>query len=391
MRNDIWGKVFGGLVLIAVGVVFLLNQLDILTVDIGYVFANYWPVILIIFGLKGILIQRRLDYGWGGSYLWNVIIAVVGLVFLNNNLHWLGPINFRDVFKFLVPVILIALGLNMLLRPKRSRCKPPKPPKHNARQPQAADPIEEETNWTPPAEAPFQPYTSYGPTPDNEQPQPTSHNNANGVGQAPPPPPPPGQSSPYPPQGSNLEDKPPIVKDFIGWKEQFKRDWKESWDQQKHHYKQHHERHQRHQHRHHGHQHDHQWHQPAGADVQHRHNFIGDLHVGQDYWELTNMNISHFIGDTELDLTRAQIPYGETRINISAFIGDVKVYVPNDVQLEVSVTASSFLGDINVFERREGGMFRSMQAAAPAYTDAEKRVRIVVSMFIGDVRVKRVG
>ena len=29
------------------------------------------------------------------------------------------------------------------------------------------------------------------------------------------------------------------------------------------------------------------------------------------------MNISHFIGDTVLDLTKAQIPAGETRLHIS--------------------------------------------------------------------------
>lgn len=367
MRNDIWGKAFGGLMLIAVGVVFLLNQLNLWDVDLGYLFSNYWPVILIVFGLKGILIQRKLDYGWGGSYLWNLIVVVVGLVFLNNNLGWFNRIGFDDIFKFLVPVILIALGLNMLLRPKRQKKS-------------------KEPEWSNPTDSPFQPYSSYEPPADPT----ASADPLNPTGRTVPPAtpiPPVPPATPFPPNHqhapndpneawkNDFPQKPPLVKDWINWKEQIKQERRQHRDDRRRDWHNHHH-------------HDSQSHDDG---VQHKHNFIGDLHVGQDYWELRSMNISHFIGDTELDLTRAVIPYGETKINISAFIGDVKVFVPNDVQLEVSVTASSFLGDINVFERREGGMFRSMQSASPGYKDAEKRVRIVVSMFIGDVRVKRVG
>ena len=62
-------------------------------------------------------------------------------------------------------------------------------------------------------------------------------------------------------------------------------------------------------------------------NVQTRSGFIGDIYLGHDYWELKPMNISHFIGDTVLDLTKAQILPGETVINISSFIGDVKIYL----------------------------------------------------------------
>lgn len=38
--------------------------------------------------------------------------------------------------------------------------------------------------------------------------------------------------------------------------------------------------------------------------------FIGDLYMGQEVFSLKPMNISAFIGDTVIDLTKAQIPYG---------------------------------------------------------------------------------
>lgn len=125
--------------------------------------------------------------------------------------------------------------------------------------------------------------------------------------------------------------------------------------------------------------------------IENRSSFIGDIYLGQDVWELQPMNISHFIGDTILDLTKAQISYGETKIVISAFIGDVKIFVPNDIELEISVTSSSFLGDSWVFKRREGGMFNSMKAEPKDYQIAEKRIRVIVSMFIGDLNVQRIG
>src|SRR5690606_33236381 len=68
---------------------------------------------------------------------------VIGLVFLNNNLGWFRSIGFDDIFKFIVPVILIILGLNMLFRPRKA--KPEKPV---------------EPDWSIPTEAPFKPYSS---------------------------------------------------------------------------------------------------------------------------------------------------------------------------------------------------------------------------------------
>lgn len=127
------------------------------------------------------------------------------------------------------------------------------------------------------------------------------------------------------------------------------------------------------------------------APPQNKSGFIGDVYLGQDYWELTPLNISHFIGDTSLDLTKASIPMGETRINISAFIGDVKVFIPNDLDVEISVTTSSFIGDMNVLERREDGIMRSMNYRTPYYQEGDQKINLHVSMFIGDIVVKKMG
>ena len=125
--------------------------------------------------------------------------------------------------------------------------------------------------------------------------------------------------------------------------------------------------------------------------AQTRSGFIGDIHIGHEYWELKPLNISHFIGDTVVDLTKAQIPQGETRICISSFIGDVKIYVPNDYEVGVQVISSAFVGDVKVLGHKEGGFFKNMNIHSPSYMETDKKIKLIVSTFIGDVRVTKVG
>lgn len=119
--------------------------------------------------------------------------------------------------------------------------------------------------------------------------------------------------------------------------------------------------------------------------------WFSDVHIGQTSWELKPMNVSHFIGDTIIDLTTAYVPIGETRINISSFIGDVKIFVPNDPDLELHIVCSSFIGDSTVFDKHESGFLKSFQSKSSHYEDGMKRIRINVSSFIGDLRVQRVS
>lgn len=161
-------------------------------------------------------------------------------------------------------------------------------------------------------------------------------------------------------------------------------------EKQERHERRRHERHERHARRH------REWHEEfhEAADNKESTNrsaFIGDVHMGREHFQLKNTNVSQFIGDTVLDLTNAQIAYGETRINISAFIGDIKVYIPNDMDLGISVNSSSFIGDMEVLDQSRSGFMSSVQCKTPYYKEAGKKVRINVSAFIGDIKVKTVG
>lgn len=308
MDRNFFGRFSWGLLLVAIGVLFLLNQADLITMDIGDIIRDYWPVILILIGLRGLMFQGR-HYGDGsGSFIGSSIILLIGTFFLLKNLD-LVTWSFGDLFRYLVPVILILFGLKAIFSPGRRRGH-----MNNG-------------GW----------------------------NNGNGSGNG-------GWKNP----GNWDPNTPPPPADPLeGTKPQ----------------QPNHEKHAKH--------HGNDW--SYGKDSFNKSGFIGDVHLGHDYWELRPTNISHFIGDTFLDLTKAQIPFGETKIAISSFIGDVKVIAPNDPEVGIHVISSAFLGDTRVFDRRTGGMFKSTNSESPFYPDAPKKIRIVASAFIGDVSVTRVG
>lgn len=64
---------FGGLILIFIGVIFFLNSMGFLSWKIWRNLINYWPIILIILGLRIIL---------GRSFLANLIVTIIGVAAL---------------------------------------------------------------------------------------------------------------------------------------------------------------------------------------------------------------------------------------------------------------------------------------------------------------------
>ena len=359
MHSSFMHRFLWGLVVIAVGVVFLLNHLGVVTMSIGEFFSTFWPVFVILFGLQGMLLQT------GGVFWWNPLVVLIGVVFLGRNLEWFDW-DVGDLMQLLWPVIIILVGISMIFKGSRRSGR------KNANGEQ----------WNPitPPEPPVPPVPPIPPTPSGPPPAPPADGEP--FGRAESPPPPEWNAS------NNAGDPNRHWKDE--WKEA-KREWKQEWKQSKREWKEsirgHYGHHGRHNARH---SHEHDWHHGWQSRGTHS-RFIGDIYFGDDYWELTPMNISHFIGDTTLDLTKAQVPIGETRIQISSFIGDVKVYVPNDLRIGIQVMSSCLIGDVKVLDQKRGGFFNQMSVATPSYQDAEQRVVLVVSSFIGDVRIMKVG
>jgi len=98
------GGMIIGLAVIAVGVLFLLRNVGILYFDDIW---QYWPAILIVFGISKIANPRSASNVTG-----SLIIAGIGTVFLLRNLGYI----YGDIWQYLWPGILIAVGLSILVK-----------------------------------------------------------------------------------------------------------------------------------------------------------------------------------------------------------------------------------------------------------------------------------
>lgn len=372
----------------------MLRQAGVIDFDIGLVAATYWPALLLMLGILNVFSKS--------SFFGSAVLIIVGVLFLGRNLDWFTW-SVHDLLQFGGPLILILIGLRVIFKPKKKIVTdqaapedewkaytysqldvqvPPAPPLH-------PDPTKqmnpEEAEVIPPVPpvppVPPAPSSPYGPNPGGE----SSSSAKKMAFEAEKPPAEP--ASGYDPAFERMDK---YQRKLSRHQEHVQR-WNDrankmrarmeqnSYHRMKHHHMKHHHRNDRVE----------WWNHDPG--VQTRSGFIGDIYLGQDYWELKPMNISHFIGDTVLDLTKAQIPPGETIVNISSFIGDVKVYLPNDYEIGVHVVSSAFVGDVAVLEHREGGIFKNMDIQTPYFPDTDKKIKLHVSTFIGDVRVTKVG
>ena len=105
-REDRGDGIFWGLVLVALGVVFLLVQQDILPRDILWEWWMWWPVVLIAYGL--VKLARPRDASDVGS---GVTMMGFGIWFFANYYEWWG-LTWRTSW----PLALVAVGAGMVAR-----------------------------------------------------------------------------------------------------------------------------------------------------------------------------------------------------------------------------------------------------------------------------------
>jgi cell wall-active antibiotic response 4TMS protein YvqF len=95
------GRLLVGVVLIALGVVYLLDRLGV--AQAGRLIGSLWPLVVIAAGLLQMAVTRRAHIG-------AVIVVLVGLLLLASSLHLL-PANAWELFW---PLVLIAIGVLFL-------------------------------------------------------------------------------------------------------------------------------------------------------------------------------------------------------------------------------------------------------------------------------------
>jgi hypothetical protein len=100
-------SIFWPLLLIALGVIFLLNSLGVIQGDVWDLFIRLWPLLFILGGLDHLF--------RGEGWVWGIISLGLGTVFLLSNFGYL-PWDAFSLLLRLWPLLLIALGLDLVFK-----------------------------------------------------------------------------------------------------------------------------------------------------------------------------------------------------------------------------------------------------------------------------------
>src|SRR4030042_6528826 len=98
-------RIFWGLLLIVLGVLFLLDQMH--SLDFGDLVGRYWPVVFILIGISILLSNNFKNVGSG------LFFILFGAFFLLVRMRFFD----RTVLHFVWPLAIIGVGLWILLRP----------------------------------------------------------------------------------------------------------------------------------------------------------------------------------------------------------------------------------------------------------------------------------
>jgi len=116
------GRLIIGLVIVAVGVMLLLNNLvEGVEINVGQLVRVYWPLIPLVLGLNWLFLSfgstasgesRKVYFSWG-QFITALIAMAIGVIFLGRNLGFFS-FEIRLFWNLIWPIILILIGFNLL-------------------------------------------------------------------------------------------------------------------------------------------------------------------------------------------------------------------------------------------------------------------------------------
>lgn len=114
---------------------------------------------------------------------------------------------------------------------------------------------------------------------------------------------------------------------------------------------------------------------------------VGDFHRAGP-GELSAEEFWGFVIDVEYDLTKFDVPPGETLIRGFSFVNDVEIFAPADVG--VAIVANSFVTEFTPDGGEEETYFLSpFHWKSDGYKLAERQVRFELTQFVGDIKLRQ--
>ncbi|WP_085991420.1 cell wall-active antibiotics response protein LiaF [Oceanobacillus senegalensis] len=119
------------------------------------------------------------------------------------------------------------------------------------------------------------------------------------------------------------------------------------------------------------------------------HKWFGDQATTDTAYGWRDINIHSVFGDKVIDLSNTVLPNDTAVISIRHIMGKIEVFVPYEV--EVSIHHSSVFGRAHIFGKHHWKLLNnSLLYQTENYDSAYPRVKIITSIFSGDIEVKRI-
>lgn len=112
--------------------------------------------------------------------------------------------------------------------------------------------------------------------------------------------------------------------------------------------------------------------------------FLGEVKRTGD-WTVTDEEMWYLIADVDLDMTSANIPFGETRIRTLGFVSDIDLRVPKDVG--IAITSTAFVNDIKFLGHKQETFLAPAHQETENYQAADRKIRFETTCFVGDITV----
>jgi hypothetical protein len=103
-------------------------------------------------------------------------------------------------------------------------------------------------------------------------------------------------------------------------------------------------------------------------------------------WSVADEELWSFVGDIKLDLSQAEVPLGETRLRIFNFVSDITLRVPDGIGLALS--SAAFFTEAKMLGKKREAFVTSVDLKSDNYETAERKVRLEVTCFVADVKVR---
>ncbi|WP_404451677.1 cell wall-active antibiotics response protein LiaF [Virgibacillus necropolis] len=114
--NNIFIRSLIAFIIILIGIVLVLQNLDVIDMNMNGIWPYTYSILFIIFGLKWFIDDLRND---GGSWIFGSFLFVFGSLLVLGELQVI-MFNFEDIFK-LWPLLIIYIGFSIIGKPKRNK------------------------------------------------------------------------------------------------------------------------------------------------------------------------------------------------------------------------------------------------------------------------------